>query len=124
MKNPTIPPQLVELYYLRNVVIPWMRENPERVDFKQYESDCGTFCCMAAWYVSMRHGVSFDTFMVDITATNDWGSDNAEDFLAEVFCLDDRQVIRMFGPNLMGPLEARAALLDEIIAEKEKALVS
>ncbi len=40
---------LERLYHLRDVTIPWMEANPERVDFDHYESECETYRCLAGW---------------------------------------------------------------------------
>lgn len=45
--------QLANLIYLRDIVIPFMEENPDLVNLDNYES-CGTYRCLLGWYVKLR----------------------------------------------------------------------
>lgn len=49
--------QLVELMFLRDVVIPHMERPDTLVNLDTYMSRaaCGTYMCLAGWYVCLRH---------------------------------------------------------------------
>lgn len=50
--------QYANLLFLRDTVIPWMEQHPERVQFNDFTSVCGTYGCVLGWYAMHRHGLA------------------------------------------------------------------
>lgn len=111
MHNPTIPSDLVECYYLRDVVIPWMRQHPEQVDLESFSS------CLAFQYLKQRY---------DVDSVARWTYESFGNFdfhlalKAHFNLASEGQSVNLFGAS--SSLEDRAALLDDIITEKVKEL--
>lgn len=108
-------PQLENLMFLRDVVIPWMRENPERVNFDLYNSSCGTYGCLLGWYSMMRHGVEWEQRSIDLN-TSQW---EAKEF-GFVNAVQGNPLFDV--TSEAGTLEDRAQALDTIIAERLQVL--
>lgn len=98
--------QLENLYFLRDRVIPWMEEHPERVDFDEVESDCGTYRCAWGWYKHMRGLRGSFLYRYE----SEFG-----------FCAFE-DAMPIFGSRERGTLADRKERLNEIIARKEKEL--
>ncbi len=109
----TTDKQLENLMFLRDVVIPWMRENPERVDFNGFNSACGTYGCLLGWYSVFRYHKVWE----DVRRDRDelW---DEEEFGITLPLQGD-----IFGTSRDGTLEERAERVDALIAEKAGALV-
>ena len=107
--------QFSNLLFLRDTVIPWMERNPGRVDFDQYESECGTYRCLLGNYCHMAFG-SFRRSPLDYLHT---GLDDAGRTAAH-FGIQKQDCFALFG-NLErgGPLPARKSRLNAIIAEHQ-----
>ena len=63
----------LNLCYLRDVVIPWMRANPERVNFGTYGKnrvEREEPCCLGGWYVRMRGLIEDPRDAIEILAAH------------------------------------------------------
>lgn len=131
-KTLAITNQLEELYFLRDVVTPWMRENPHRVNFNAFGTYCGTYACYLGWYAAMRgdRAAVFAAPSNEQIARMDW---HAEQLLGgdehkAVFTVLGAGAVHvtlwaaLFGWVSLGTLDERAAVLDAYIAVVERRL--
>lgn len=104
--------------FLRDVVIPWMQDNPESVYFNVSieHTSCGTHGCLAGWYTIMRYP---DRVLLEADVDNDI---SASDTITEDFELEWQTgwdlYHPLFGTDDAGTLEERAERLDKMIAEE------
>ena len=106
-KTPNVNQAVINLLYLKQIVIPHMREKPHLVNFNTYE--CGTYNCLLGWYNHFRK-----TSMNLLSCEEHFGIEF--DPYHELYC---RSVsLSLFGGNSYGDLDDRERMLDEILADK------
>lgn len=109
--------QLAELMFLRDVVIPYMRQPNTLVDLGMYEEEtpCGTYRCMLGWYTDARHGKRVFEWVRD--AGKAYFGFREIELVRDVF--GEEAYSALFDvESVSGSLEDRARRLDELIAER------
>lgn len=129
--TPAVDEAVLNLLFLRDVVIPYMREHLNEVEFDYFylgpspgDADerkvagleCGTYRCLGGWYLAlrdpqMRHA-DLNRAYDDIFGT-----------LQREFAISTNDLDPLFGPCKLRcskgeDLEERAEILDRIIAER------
>lgn len=109
--NPEIDQKLLNLYFLRDVVIPYMRKPGTLVNFNYWKmttpswgKECGTYRCLLGWYHFLRYGSDIDEYAVP------W-------IIEENFPED---MPNLFGSELHGNLDSRENKLRVFIAIYER----
>ena len=95
-----------------------------RVDFDEFASKCGTYQCLAGWSACDPHFIRQGFCLRNGRYTRPVFE--GRDDLSAVrvfFCLDKKDVKRLFGPNYRGTLVERQAILETLISQRAEALV-
>lgn len=106
--TPEIDEQLLNLYFLRDVVIPHMKKPTTLVDFEVYahHARCGTYRCLYGWYCFLRH------------------HDDEYAPMSHMFFdfPHDIPAVSLFGGENWGDLERRESILNNYIKAIEKSI--
>lgn len=105
--------QLHRLMYLRDVVIPWMEQHPERVDLDDISSSCGTYRCLLGW--AATHADIFPGVETLFLCNEPF---EALDRVIELTGLTRSDCDELFGDSWMGTLADRKAYLEQLIEER------
>lgn len=104
---------LGNLIYLRDVVVPWMKEHPNQVDFNVFvRRDCK---CLLGWYAYFRYGTTVSE--LDKLLKSLW---EYQEFGESLSAFHKDRLYGLFGGADRGTLDDRLALLNQLIEEKTK----
>lgn len=117
-KTPKVDQKLLNMYFLRDVVIPHMRKPGTLVNFDHWVSrgypdangKCGTHRCLLGWYYFLRYGHDLNSKPSHVQAP--------EDFVAREF---SQNLPWIFAGNNGGTLWGRECALRVHIATYERA---
>ena len=112
--TPNVDQTTLNLIFMRDVVIPHMRDNLHLVSFDSYTGhrpSCGTTHCLGGWYLHLKYGREWPDDFPVTTLIRDLGFERA-----------DPRVGALFGSahhrDVSTDLRHRATLIDAILKER------